>query len=317
MEKDKKKTEPVQPQKKEESKRDRLYIILIILLLLSNGVLGWLYFNTSTELTEVIEMKTEVEDERTKYRNELVDMLEEYENLETENDEIRAEIEAEKEKIKELIDELDRYKYDNYKLKKETETLRTIMKDLYVQVDSLNTLNKELEAENVTIKNELTTVTSEKEKLQTKTKDMEEIITTGSVLQAIDINSTGIKVRGSGKQVETNRTRRTDMIRSCFRIAENKIAKKGERNIYMRVITPDGKVLAESEDNMFDFEGVEGLYSVKRQVDYENKEMEVCIYHDMKGDDEELPGGEYITEIYEEGTLIGRSKFELKSGLFD
>jgi hypothetical protein len=307
---DKKDNKAIKPQ----TGRDGIYIAIIILLLLSNGFLGYLYFTTNTKLEEVSVSRDDAVTEREEYRGELMDMLAEYENIETNNEELRQEIEAEREKIQELLKKIDLYKYDVYKLKKETETLRTIMKGLYVQVDSLNTLNKQLEAENLTIKEELTSTKSEKEELKSKTKNMEQIINVGSVLQATDILSGGIKIKSNGKQVETDRIRRTDMIKSCFRITENKIAKKGDRTLYMRVITPDGKVLSDGTDKefTFKFDGVEGLFSAKRKVTYDNKEMEMCIFYDLQSQGDNLPSGEYISEIYEEGNLIGISKFELK-----
>jgi outer membrane usher protein FimD/PapC len=54
---------------------------------------------------------------------------------------------------------------------------------------------------------------------------------------------------------------------------------------------------------------VKGLYSIKKQIDYQNEEMQVQM--DWQKTNDFLPG-EYIVEIYENGVDIGRTKFELK-----
>ena len=59
----------------------------------------------------------------------------------------------------------------------------------------------------------------------------------------------------------------------------------------------------------FDFNGVRGLYSSKKEIDYKNEDMQVTIDW-VKID--EFPVGEYNVEVYADGVDIGKTKFTLK-----
>jgi hypothetical protein len=60
---------------------------------------------------------------------------------------------------------------------------------------------------------------------------------------------------------------------------------------------------------MFEFDGVRGLYSVKKEIIYENKELDVCLYWVV---DEELSPGKYVVYAYAENHEIGVTEFTLK-----
>ena len=59
----------------------------------------------------------------------------------------------------------------------------------------------------------------------------------------------------------------------------------------------------------FEFNGVEGEYSSKRTIDYQNQSMEVCIFYTIT---KELASGEYTVEIYDRGEQIDKATFSLK-----
>src|SRR5690606_29568453 len=157
----------------------------------------------------------------------------------------------------------------------------------------------------------LSSVSEEKSLLQTKTQDLEGIVAKGSVLPARDFVAEAIRVRGSGKQSSTNRADRAEMVKVCFKIGENTIAKRGKKTLFLRIISPEAMVLEDSsgEPKTFNFEGVSGVYSVKREIDYDNAEQDVCIYYTVNS---ELPTGQYIVELYESETKIGTTTFDLR-----
>ena len=70
-------------------------------------------------------------------------------------------------------------------------------------------------------------------------------------------------------------------------------------------------MLSEKTDdsNKFDFNGVRGLYSSKKQIDYKNQQLNLSIDWIKT---EEFPIGEYIVEVYADGVDIGKTKFSLK-----
>ena len=251
-------------------------------------------------------------------KKNLENMLSIYGQMEVDNQDMADSINAQKGRIMSLMTELEDAKSDKsyyaskvYKLQKETDVLRSIMKDYIRTIDSLNVANGILtESLAETMNNlentqsQLSNVTQEKDKLQEK-------VTTGSKLVAFGFSSTGIKERGSGSYKETSRANSCTHIRSCFTIGDNAIASPGNKDIYMRVITPGGTVLNSSQGNSFKTDGGQTLlYSDKKTINYQNQSTDICIFYRLSG--EELDKGNYTAQIYADGVMIGSDNFVLK-----
>ena len=300
-------------EKKDSNKK---YIIIIVILAILSIVFGLLYFTSHQTVVEKTESISSLEVEQLELKNDLQAMLIQYDTMTVSNDRLNAEIMGQQEQIKELLKQMEKHKDDAYiisKLKKEAGTLRDIMKGYLVTIDSLNTMNIDLQKNNQVLSEELTETKSRAKKLESTKKDLEEIVATGSILQANGMTSVGIRVRNNGNQTEVNRANKTELIKTCTEIAENRISPKGKKVVYLRIISPDGVVLSsnDGEDSRFDFNGVSGKYSVMRQIDYENEKMDLCIFYTVS-EGSEMQSGKYIVEMYESGALIGKANFDLK-----
>jgi hypothetical protein len=243
-------------------------------------------------------------------------MLIQYDTVTVANEQLSAEITAQQEQIREMLKEIDKHKDDAYiisKLKKEAATLRDIMKGYLVTIDSLNTMNQDLIRDNNYLAEELVEAKTKTKELESTKENLENIVATGSILQTLDISAVGIRMRNNGTQKETNRADKTEIIRTCAKIGENRIATAGRKTIYLRIISQDGVVLQPemSEEQSFDFDGVSGKYSVKRTFEYANESTDVCVFFNVPPDSE-IPEGNYIVEMYESGALIGKADFDLK-----
>ncbi len=299
-------------EKEKKNNASKVFLVLSVLLFLACGYLLHLYLEQKELLQQVSEEKNNIISEKDQVKMELEKMLEEYEMLETDNEELRAEIEAEKQKIKDLLDKIDRYKYSLYKAKKEADNLRKILKQKYEEIDSLNTANKLLKQQNEQITQELTTQKSQNEELTEQNKELSTKVTVASRLKTINVQAYAIKIKKSTNTSKpVSRASKADKLRVKFTILKNEVTPAGKKWIYIRILAPDGKVLAEgnSDEYKFEFNGVKGLYSIKKQIDYQNEEMQVQM--DWVKTEDFLPG-EYIVEIYENGVDIGRTKFVLK-----
>ncbi|PCJ26188.1 MAG: hypothetical protein COA97_06485 [Flavobacteriales bacterium] len=296
---------------KKGSKTNKLLIVVTILLFSFCGYLIW----QNLELQKLLETGeiayNEVSTERDQVRGELEEMLAQYEEMEANNEELSEELTAEKEKIEELIKKAKGRNWTIYQLKKETETLRTIMKGYVVQIDSLNQINGRLKSENAVVKTELSSEKNKTKDLIEKNEDLSDLVTVASYLKTAALKSYGVKIKTNNTGKETDRAKRVGKIRTEFAILKNNITIPGKKWIYVRILTPDGKVLSEKTDdsNKFDFNGVRGLYSSKKQIDYKNNKQRLTI--DWKKT-EDFPIGEYNIEVYADGVDIGKTKFSLK-----
>lgn len=285
-------------------------LLLVVLLLISNVVMLWMLMQRNREVEQTQQQVATITSEKDNVTELLENMLASYDTLKTENEQITTEMDAQKAQIEQLLDQVKRGNYDLSKAKKEAETLRRIMKGYVATIDSLNQANQLLTAENVTIRQELGEVKGQREALQTKATEMEGKLNRGSILHTTSISAGAAFMRNNGKQVDTDRAKRAEMIKCCFTLGENRVTNAGDKTLYMRVIAPDGKVLPATEpDNRFTFNGIQGEYSARRDVNYQNQPVDVCIFWNGS---QALPAGDYVVELYESGGQVAKTLFKLK-----
>lgn len=292
---------------------NKLFIVLTIILVLLSGVLGWQLYDQKTQKDTVIAEKEQVNTEKAALETELQDLKTQYDEMEAANGTLSAELAAEKAKIEELIQQLEtsdkKVKNLSY-VRSELNKLKEKYKELEVKNDSLIQVTVELEGENQKVKGDLQEQKSVNQDLTNENMGLANQVAIGSILKAYEVSSMGIRDRG-GKEKETDKAKRTDKIKTCFTLSENKITKKGMKNIYLRIEDPMGKILAEGmgASNEFDLNGQKIGFSMKKEVMYENQAVPMCIYFN-KG--EEFAKGIYKITVYEDRALIGEAQFELK-----
>ncbi len=297
-----------------KEKNNRTLIILLILLAVTNVATLFLFYSERQENIELITNNTDLTTEKDALTAELQEMLAAYDSVSTDNVEMLAQIEEQKAEIEKLMKEAEKHKDDAwiiYKLRKEAKTLREVMRNYLVTIDSLNTVNQELVAQKAEVETKLTEQKVQNEELSTKNEELAEKVKLGSKLKVVDLFSLGQRVKSNNVHRETDRAHRVDKIKTCFTIDKNEVTKPGKKDVYLRIIGPDGEVLAydQTKEYMFTYDGKEGLYSRKSEITYENEEMDMCLYWDLE---EEAVEGTYIVEVYAEDYMMGTTSFELK-----
>jgi hypothetical protein len=301
-------TSPASEPKKNRSNTGLL--LLVVLLLISNVTMLWMLMQRNKEVEHGQQQVAAISSEKENVTHLLENMLASYDTLKTENAQLTAEMEAQKDQIAQLLDQVKRGNYDLAKAKKEAETLRRIMKGYVATIDSLNQVNQMLTAENVTVRQQLGETQGQRDALAAEKQSLEGRIAQGSVLHTTSITAGALFMRNNGKQVDTERASKAEMVKCCFTLGENRVTKPGDKTLYMRVISPDGTVLPASEgDNRFKFNGMEGEFSARREVNYQNQPVDVCIF--WTGG-QPMRSGEYRVEVYESGALVSQAKFNLK-----
>lgn len=301
-------------EKEKSSKKRGLLFWIIIGLTTTNVITIWLLVNEKSKVANTITISEKILVEKNTVEVDLLDLQKDYQNLQTNDAAMQLDIDAKRERIEELIKEAAKHKGDATiisKLKKETQTLRSIMQSYVRTIDSLNTLNQTLVAEKKTVLKQLG---SEKEKQSVLIKEKDELKSTiakGSILSCFNISAKAVLYkRGGKKESETNKARKTEKIKVSFSLGENKIAKAGEKTIYVRIMTPDGKELAKSYDDncRFNFNQSSGYFAGRETLNYANAELNGVTY--CEGQGEYVPGN-YIIEITCDGVVIGNTSLKL------
>jgi hypothetical protein len=304
-------------EEKEKSRKKGGLIILwsvIILLMASNAVTIWLWKTSKNEIIREKIVTEQVVIERDNVKADLLVLQKDFEGLQVSDKILQAEIEEKRLRIEELIKQADKHKGDAYiisQLRKETETLRSIMQGYVRTIDSLNTLNVTLVREKKTVLKQLD---YEKEKQNTLIKEKDELKTTiakGSVLTCFNVTAKPVSYkRGGKKEIETNKAKKTEKIKVSFTLGENKIARTGEKTVYVRIMTPDGKEMAKNYDDnyKFTFNKSSGYFAGKETLNYANIEISGVTYCEGQGD---YVPGKYMVEVACDGVVIGSTSFKL------
>ena len=282
-----------------------LTILLTIVALILLAAVVVLFYRLSDTKKQASETEQYLETQKKSLTNELQDLIGEYDALKTNNDTLNEKLTEQQEKIKKLLN-IQATSVTKIRLyEKELKTLRDVLKSYIAQVDSLTTRNQQLIQENVNVTSRLDVAREENVRLSTEKEDLSSKVEKASVITTSNVVVTPLNKRGKDEDKSTRITK----IRVCFTLRENAIATAGTKEVFMRISRPDQMVLAYSEADVFSFQGEQIVYSAKRQIEYENKDLDVCIFWDSN---DQLITGTYTVDIFTDGALIGTTSFNIK-----
>jgi len=285
-----------------------LKAIILVLALLLLGSLFYI-FKLTTD-TQTLETKvTAVSTEKDNILKDLQELKATYDAAIAENTSMSDELIAEREKVVQLMAQLEKAKGDANALRKYKEQYKSLevkMKSLMQEVEVLKgenqQLNKNLDSTKVVLqdsKNYNQVLVGQNEEL---TKTVEK----ASKLSILNLKTAAYKQRSSGKQIETDKASRADILKISFTIAENAVAKSGDKVYYVQVIDAKNNVLGDKETASFGSQSL--TYSFQAKVKYENKTVNVS---------QDLPGksfekGSYFVNIFDKGELVSKTSFTLR-----
>jgi len=290
---------------------NKVYIVVIVVLL---GVVGWMAYSLNTKDKEYVYVKEEyanLDKERMELAVDLEAMKLQYDTVTVTNAAMQAKVDEQENELSALIKKVKNKDYDITKLKAEANTLRGIMKSYIHQIDSLNQANQQLTMQRDTEAERANSAEARGQELDAELTTTKDMVAKGAVLSAGEYVNTGVFERNNGKQVDTDRANKTEMIKSCFKVRKNSIAKPGVKTLYMSVVGPDGKALSSKTSGTIQVDGQETAYSVTRDVDYQQQDADVCVYYSAP-DGYEFQKGNYKIMVYESGYMIGQSNIALK-----
>ncbi|MCX6244934.1 MAG: hypothetical protein NTU98_09535 [Bacteroidetes bacterium] len=296
----------------EKSQNNRnLKIIIGVLVLLLAILFVWMML----QRTQYSFLVKEKEQQRTDLQHELDSVITEHNKTKQAygalSDSLKAKdslIQANAIEIKKLLGT----QWEYAKVSKKLARLQIIAQGYVRQMDSLYTVNQELHAENEKIRQDFR---NEQSRSQSLVKDKEELtarVNNAAVLRAYDVTSTAIKLKGGDKETPTDKASRTDRVKVCFTIGENPLVKAGKKSIYICISRPDNVVVIKSKYDTFTFNGQTIPYSVREDISYDGKAMNLCVKWTKKDNDKPAMKGQYTVTVYTEDKLIGSGTFQLK-----
>lgn len=222
---------------------------------------------------------------------------------------LSEELIAERDKVERLMIEVTRAKDDAQSMKKyvyETKRLKETVGKLMGEVAALKTQNQKLTVERDSTATVLgdsrrinDTLTSQNSKLAT-------VVEKASKLTLLNLQTAAVKQKSSGKQVSTDKASRADVLKISFTIAENVVAKSGDKTYYIQIIDPKNNVIGEQKTQMFGEKSL--IYSFSTSVKYENKTVQIAKDLPVK----DIVEGSYFVNIFDKADLVSKTSFSLK-----
>jgi hypothetical protein len=291
-----------------QKSNSNLKAVIAILAVLLVGSLVYIFKMTSDAKALQTEISTTKSDKESVMKD-LEELKARYDAAIAENTSMSDELIAEREKVVNLMSDLKKSKGDAASMAK--------YKSQYF---SLESKMKALIAENETLKKDNATLTTQRDSTVTvlgearkynevlvgQNEELSKTVEVAQKLTVSNLKTAAYKLRSSGKQIETEKARRADVLKISFNINENKVAKQGDKTYYVQVIDSKNNVLGEKKTESF---GETSLtYSFLTTVKYENKSVDVS--QDLPGQNFEK--GTYFVNVFDKGELVSKSSFSLK-----
>ncbi|MFA9188457.1 hypothetical protein AAGV33_10300 [Flavobacterium sp. FBOR7N2.3] len=282
-----------------------LKAVIAVLAVLLVGSLVYI-FKLSSDTEKVQTVLTKEVSEKDSVLKDLEELKATYDAAIAENTSMSDELIQERDKVVGLMDEVKKSKGDLSAFKTKMNLLQNKMKALIAENEGLKNQNTVLKTQRDSTAVVLDESKKYNQTLVGQNDELAKVLEKGAKLTVLNIKSSAYKVRSSGKEIETEKARRTNMLKISFTIAGNEIAQSGDKTYYVQVIDSKNNVLGEKKNISFDDRSL--TYSFTSTVKYENKTVNVS---------ENLPGkdfekGTYFINIFDKGELVSKSSFTLK-----
>jgi len=318
--------------------------IIGLLLMILAGTIGYILGNTnengstSTGITDDKKVMQEIEELKQMYDSKIAEKTNNYNALETEREKVQALV-AELEKTKNDAQALVKYKTQYQSLESK---MRLLVDEIVVLKNKKTNITIKQEKAQVAkkvnqprIENTVTPVAipAKKEAVAvTKTEttkpksddffakkelpkqEVVEVKKTSpqvrfekfSKVTLSNVKAAAYTIKSGAKQIETNVSGKTDLIKITFTLNDNPTAKSGEKNYYIQIIDGKNNVLGKRITEYFDNESL--TYSLSKTLNYNNQQMDCSIEFAKK----DFEKGVYFVNIFDRDELVGRSNFTLK-----
>lgn len=273
--------------------------IAVLLLLIS---LIW----QSMQFEKQVALKTQFIEEKNALRDDLDDLIDEHEFLKDEHSELNEQL-FEKDSLINAyaadIKKLLRSENQLNEAKRKITRLKEISRKYISAIDSLLTMNATLVIENDSVKKANSIISSRNKKLEKTNQQLVDRVSVASVLKAENIDVEGLYYRASGREVASSRANKIQNFRICLSILENKVAEAGVKELFIRIIAPDGNVLnVANQIQELELPDTILQYSFAHSFEYENQHVTDCILW-TRGN--VLSAGDYRFELIVDNELIG------------
>ena len=288
-----------------QNNNSSLKMLIIVLSVLFALSLVYIY-KLTTDVNSTEQKLTTTLSEKEQVMKDLSDLKTTYDAAIAENTSMSDELIAERDKVVALMEKLKYSNGDVAKYKKQYLGLESKMKSLITENETLKKDNTVLKVQ----RDSTIVVLDESKKtnqvLSGQNEDLSKTVEKGSKLAIVNLKTAAYIVRSSGKEIPTDKASRADVLKVSFTIAENSIAKSGERKYYVQLIDSKNNVMGERQTERFSDKTL--TYSYIANVKFDNKTVDMV----QNVPAEKLVKGTFYVNVFDNGQLVSTTTFTLK-----
>lgn len=200
-----------------------------------------------------------------------------------------------------------------------------LLEDKDVEIAKLKAENLELNGKAQAMSKEMLALSQEKEGINQQVtglkEEMDQVkaqnnqlnhkVVLGAQLKAIDFKIDALKANGKVQEGGMYKAKQVNQIKISFTLASNPIAEENSKEIFIRIIDPEGAVIADNVtvSGIFNQDSRDIAYTTKTSVLYSNDNQHIDILY-ARG--QTYTPGLYAVELFSEGFKIGRGSFIIK-----
>ncbi len=284
--------------------------LLFLTILLCVVVLG-LGAYTIKFYKEVQENEIQLKEEKALISGELEEEINHYNTILAEKNILKDEFSQAKTRIENLQRSLDSNKISRNVIQRYRIELKRVRKErerLFKQNDSLQKETERLVQLQAATQDSLEKEKVEKELLQYDNQALVQKLNLGAQITASNLLTRGVIQRNSGKFLNTARANRAKMIRVCYTINENKLAKAEDLHFFVQVLNSKGNMIGILREEIFS-NGKKLEFNSRTTIPYTNKNFNVC---ELVLPVKEFEKGDYTINVFHEDQLLLTSILQLK-----
>ncbi|MFD2597873.1 hypothetical protein ACFSQ3_02830 [Sphingobacterium corticis] len=303
--------------KKEEKKspsagvNKKIYFFIIaIAALVATNVYFYVKFRSSDEKLYTITLQKE------NLQTDIDRIEAELDNANSQGVPYTSDLEASESEARMVINNLrqdlskeDLSEQDLVSVRKEVDGLKSRVSQFRDEVVGLRVKSELLAEENNALKEELDESAREIRTLKTNQTIMTSKMSKASAIKVSNVLINGVSEKRDGSLVSSPKAKKVDKLQISFSIADNPIAERGNKEVFVRIINPNGNLIANTDD-LFYVHGEKLQYTFKENINFTNNGQE---YQLLWSDGENgFRKGAYTILLYSDNSIMGRASIVLK-----
>jgi chromosome segregation ATPase len=302
-----------QSNRKKDQSKNIIIIVLVLLVLISGMKLYTDYVDRSKKTEEIILLSTENNELNLRLDSATYQLNLRIQEIEKLGGDVRALEVLRDQLLEERNTAKQRTDSEISALNRKINSLTGLLAQKDREILELRASNQQLFSENKDLKNTQAQIEEEVAQLNLQKQRLQAKVDEAAKLRAENIVIAAVNSRGK-ERVETVkdfRNRQIEKLKVSFKLADNKLAEKGPRNVFVQVLGPNNQPIFDvaKGSGTFMVNGLEQFYTVKQDIIFDNSGQNLVFYYE-KGSD--YATGNHQIRVFVDNYQVGSKTFSVK-----